>query len=149
MFYDINRKVIRMKNVYPVLVKRDDDWYLAYIPDIEQAARGRTLYEATTMARDLLGTYSLLKELPEPKDAERAIRTAVNKTEYEDFTMADGQLVYVDIDTDEYSLTHDKREVRRTVSLPAWLDERAEEEGIDLSLFLQEALIEKVGPKQH
>jgi post-segregation antitoxin (ccd killing protein) len=46
----------------------------------------------------------------------------------------------VDVDFDEYRKANDMRTVRRNVSLPQWLNVRAEKSGINVSAVLQKAL---------
>lgn len=133
-----------MRGVYPVFIKHDHDMYLAYIPDIDAMTQGKDLYEAVEMARDLLGTHSLNHELPEPSDTDQAMKTVKEKADEEDFAFSDGFLTLVDIDTIEYQHKLNTRSVRRNVSLPAWLNEKADAAGLNVSRVLQEALIKKL-----
>ncbi len=133
-----------MKGVYPVFIKQDHDMYLAYIADIDAMTQGKDLYEAVEMARDLLGTRSLSQELPEPSEVGQAMKTAKEKADEDDFTISDGFLALVDIDTIEYQHKLNTRSVHRNVSLPAWLNEKADAAGLNVSRVLQEALIEKL-----
>ena len=58
----------------------------------------------------------------------------------------DGAIVtLVDIDLLAYKRQHDRRSVKKTLTIPAWLNERAEAEGINFSAVLREALEEKTG----
>ena len=119
--------------------------YLAYVPDIDSMTQGVSFYDAIEMARDLLGSVSLIKELPEPSSVEKAINTAIEKADEEDFKFSTGTVVYVDIDTEEYSRKMNTKAVRRNVSLPAWLNDKAEAAGVNFSRVLQDALIERLG----
>ena len=134
-----------MKGVYTALIKQDDDMYLAYVPDIDSMTQGVSFYDAIEMTRDLLGSVSLIKELPEPSSVDEAIKTAIEKADEDDFKFSTGTVVYVDIDTEEYSRKMNTKAVRRNVSLPAWLNDKAEASGINFSRVFQEALIEKLG----
>ena len=91
-----------MKAVYSVLIKQDEDDYLVYVPDIDAMTQGKDFYEAIVMARDLLGTHSLVHELPKPSPYEQAREIAKNKADDEGFTFSDGLLTFVDIDTIKY-----------------------------------------------
>ena len=51
----------------------------------------------------------------------------------------------VDIDTVEYRVANDSRAVKKTLTLPSWLNAKAEAEGINFSQVLQAALKEKLG----
>ncbi len=134
-----------MKNVYPVLITKDGDDYLVYIPDIDRNTEGKSMYDAIFMARDLLGTWSLDHELPEPSTVEDAIQIAKDKADDKDFVWSAGSPVFVDIDTEEYKRKLDNRSVKKNCTLPAWLNDKAEAAGINFSRVLQEALIEKLG----
>ena len=133
-----------MKGVYAAFIKQDDDMYLVSVPDVGSMTEGKDFFDAIGMARDLLGTISLVKELPEPMSAEDAIAAAAAK-DIDGFTFADATMTYVDIDTNEYQNKLNTKAVRRNVSLPAWLNEKAENAGINVSRVLQDALIERLG----
>ena len=134
-----------MKGVYTALIRQDGDMYLAYVPDVDSMTQGDSFYDAIEMARDLLGTRSLVEELPEPMDTEKAIEAAIQKADEEDFKFSEGTVVYVDIDTNEYKSKLNLKAVRRNVSLPAWLNDKAEAAGINFSRVLQDALVERLG----
>ena len=52
---------------------------------------------------------------------------------------------YVYGDTDEYRRKNDSRAVKKTLSIPSWLNARAEQAGVNFSQVLQEALKERLG----
>jgi hypothetical protein len=56
----------------------------------------------------------------------------------------DALIVLVDVDTLEYRKRTDTTAVRRTVSLPKWLDSLAMKSNVSLSKILQEALMLKL-----
>lgn len=134
-----------MKNVYPVFMKQDGKDYLVYIPDIDRMTEGSSFYDAIYMARDLLGTWSLDFQLPEPSSIEEAIRIAKEKADDEEFTWSDGIPVFVDIDTEEYRKKLNTKSVKKNCTIPSWLNDKAEAAGINFSRVLQDALIEKLG----
>ena len=51
---------------------------------------------------------------------------------------------YVYADTDEYRRKNDNRAVKKTLSIPNWLNYQAERAGVNFSQILQEALKEKL-----
>ena len=105
------------------------------------------MYNAMVMARDLLGLYSLDNELPVPSsiDEGRAIAREKADPNLDNFTISDGIAIYVDIDTVEYQRKLNTKSIRRNVSLPMWLNDKADAAGINVSRVLQDALIEKLG----
>ena len=123
-----------MKSVYPVFIQPHGSKYLVYIPDIDHYTEGSSFYEAIYMARDLLGTISLERKLPNPSNVEAARRT--------------GTIVPVDIDTEDYRKKHDTRAVKKNCTIPSWLNDEAEAAGINFSRVLQDALIERLNLKE-
>ena len=50
----------------------------------------------------------------------------------------------VSVDVAEYARDHFEKSVRKTLTIPAWLNTAAQERKINFSQTLQEALIEKL-----
>lgn len=51
---------------------------------------------------------------------------------------------YIAADTDEYRKKYDTRAVKKTLSIPNWLNIQAEQAGVNFSQILQDALKEKL-----
>lgn len=51
---------------------------------------------------------------------------------------------YIVADTDEYRRKYDSRAVKKTLSIPSWLNVQAEQAGVNFSQVLQDALKEKL-----
>ncbi len=51
---------------------------------------------------------------------------------------------YVYADTDEYRRKNDSRAVKKTLSIPNWLNTKAEQAGVNFSQVLQDALKERL-----
>ncbi len=85
------------------------------------------------MARDAMGLVGIDMEdegesLPEPSN-------------FESVTCEDGDTVtLVDVDFDEYRRRNDNRSVKKTLSIPSWLNETALANNVNFSAVLQEAL---------
>ena len=136
------------KKVYPVIIKKDKNKYLVYIPDFDKYTQGKDFYDAIYMARDLIGVVGLdMDKLPDESDMKEAIKIAKNKGDDKELgiKISDGIVTYVDIDFEEYRKRLEKKAVRKNISLPSWLNEKAEKEGINFSRLLQEALLDKLG----
>lgn len=57
----------------------------------------------------------------------------------------EGEFVnYIACDTIEYAKMHNSRAVKKTLTIPEWLNEAATKAGVNFSQVLQEALMEKV-----
>ena len=122
-----------MKKVYPVVFTQLPDGYTAYVPDFDIDTQGDDLAHAISMARDAIGLMGIdmqddKKALPKPSPAEA-------------IAVKPGEVIsLVDIDFASYRRAHERRTVRRNVSLPSWLNEEADRAGINVSAVLQTAL---------
>ena len=98
---------------YPVFIKQDGDYYLAYIPDYDTATEGFSFADAIYMARDAIGLSGIVllddgKPVPNPSSAEQAILLTKQHGDMDEFVYSDGTLTYVDIDFDEYRKSLDE-----------------------------------------
>ena len=123
-----------MKTTYPVIFTAlEEGGYMAYSPDFEINTQGETLAEAICAARDAISLMGIdmqdeKKELPPS-----SIISPANLQPNEIVSI-------VDVDFDAYRRKYDQRTVRRTVSLPSYLNEAADFAGINVSAILREAL---------
>ena len=62
----------------------------------------------------------------------------------EEIEVREGFIVVIEFDMMEYRKKHCSRAVKKTLSIPEWLNEAAIRAGVNFSQVLQEALIEKV-----
>lgn len=134
-----------MRTAYPTILTKDGNDILVEVPDLGILTQGKDIQNAIYMARDAIGLKGITmqdhgQDIPEPSDL-ADIDAAKG-------TFADagkGIVTLVDIDFDAYRKRADQKMVRRNVTLPSWLNERAEEEHLNVSRVLQDALIEKLG----
>ncbi len=107
-------------------------------PDLDVATSGEDDAAALLSARELLGCVLLGleedgDELPKP-------------TPMRDLTLEQGETaVLVDVFMPAVRMAENNRSVNRTVTLPAWLNARAQANNINFSQVLQEALKEQLG----
>lgn len=132
-----------MKLAFPVVFhKAPEGGYVAYVPDFDINTQGDDLAQAIAMSRDVIGLMGIDleddgKEIPKPSEPSQV-------------SCREGEIVsMVDIDFMEYRRAHERRTVRRNVSLPAWLDMQAEKAGINVSALLQAALKQELGFMEH
>lgn len=124
-----------MKYIYPAVFTKDGDFYIVKFPDIEGCyTQGETLSEAVEMAEDalclMLYDYEEEdKKIPEPSDIKK-IKVSSN----DDFVSL------VSCDTLEYRKFYDNKAVKKTLTIPSWLNTMSEKEGINFSSVLQNAL---------
>lgn len=138
-----------MKTAYPTFIKQDGKYYLVYVPDMDIYTEGFSFYDAIKMARDAIGGMALEykedgDELPKASDMDEAMKKA-KSTANEELDFSDSILTYVDVDTEEYLRKLNNRAVKKNCTLPYWLNEKAEAQGINFSRVLQDALIAIVG----
>ena len=127
------------KYVYPAVFTKEDGCYLVDFPDIKNCfTDGEDLHEAIEMASDVLGTmiYGLEeKNSPIPPASDISdIKTGENSF-----------VTLISCDTVEYRKLNDNKAIKKTLTLPAWLNTIAEKNNINFSAVLQAALIEKLG----
>ena len=107
-------------------------------PDIPECmTQGDNMQEAYEMAVDALG-LSLTSREAEREEIPKA--SSLDEVDAED-----GTLVIVEIDMAEYRRRNSSRAVKKTLSIPEWLNEAAVREGVNFSQILQEALMSKLG----
>ncbi len=123
---------------YPaVFHKAEEGGFWISFPDIPEClTQGDDMQQAYEMAAEALGLSLTTmeeagEELPEASSPEQ-----INTEE--------GFLVVVEFDMAEYRRKHCSRAVKKTLSIPEWLNEAAMRQNINFSQVLQEALMQKI-----
>lgn len=129
-----------MKYAYPVRVSRQDDgYYLATATDLPGVVvGGATLPDTLQAASDACAMWLA--------DAENEKESIPAPSDPQDVPL-DGATEFISLvlaDTNEYRRKNDVRAVKKTLSLPAWMADEAEQSGLSLSQVLQEALRERL-----
>ncbi len=135
-----------MKLVYPAyFYPCEEGGYTVTFPDLPGCiTEGDTLLEAMDMAADAASGWLLYlveeakQSLPKFSDIKNIV-----PDEYEN-----GFATLISVDLDEYSKKHGNRSVKKTLTIPAWLNSAAEEKSVNFSQLLQTALINHLGIKQ-
>ena len=123
-----------MKYAYPAIFTKEDDGYSVVFPDIDGCATcGKTLPEAMEMAEDALCLMLYDHEedgdeIPAPSDIRR-----IDVDEKSIVSL-------VCCDTVEYRKLYDNKAVKKTLTIPNWLNTLAERSGVNFSTVLQNAL---------
>ncbi len=126
------------KYVYPAIFSKEEGGYSVAFPDLDGCyTAGEDLLEAIDMAEDALALmlYHLEKEKRRIPRASEAEQIRVKKGEF---------VNYITCDTLGYQKRKNKKAVKKTLSIPGWMDEAATDAGINFSQLLQEALSEKL-----
>lgn len=116
---------------YPAVFNYEDGGYWAEFIDLEGCfTQGNTLQEVMNNAREAMGLY--LEDLKEyPKCTENI----------KDIKLEENQFIsFITIDMDEYLKKYSNKSIKKTLSIPAWLNTLAEKENLNFSQILQEAL---------
>jgi predicted RNase H-like HicB family nuclease len=125
-----------MKYIYPVIFKDDDGKIGVEVPDIPNCYTfGDDMADAMDMAKDVIEMLLVNYEnegKPIPKPSEiKDIKT-------------DGIISLIKADTMEWRKNFDNKAVKKTLTIPSWLNFQAEKEKINFSNLLQEALLLKL-----
>lgn len=125
--------------VYPIYITIDNNEtypYFIEIPDFDGFTQGKDLAEAITMARDYIGFAGVDKlENNEPLPLPENVKYSQNECQMK---------TVVDINFKAYKSRYDNKVVKKTLTIPNYLNERGIDEGINFSLVLTEALKEKL-----
>lgn len=124
------------KNVlltYPAIFTQEDNQYWVEFIDLEGCfSDGKTLAEAMENAKEAMGLY--LEDLEEyPKCT----------TDIKNIKLEDNQIIsFVTVNLEEHKRKYENKSVKKTLSIPAWLNTIAEKENVNFSQLLQKALME-------
>ena len=125
-----------MKAAYPIVLTPAEKGYVVYVPDMDINTEGDDIADALFMAQDAIGMMGITlqdlgKDIPNPS---------------EDLPTVSGNEAasYVLVDFDVYRKANDMRTVRKNVTLPGYLNDMAEKEGLNFSRVLQDALKERL-----
>lgn len=123
-----------MMFVYPAIFHQEDGSYWVEFPDLPGCQSfGDTLPETMAEAQEALAAYVLTmleqgKPLAQPSDMASIVPE-------------EGFPSLVACTIDQYKET---RAVKKTLTIPSWLNDRATAMGVNFSQVLQEALITKI-----
>ncbi|KRL86175.1 hypothetical protein [Ligilactobacillus apodemi] len=104
--------------------------YLVEIPALDGMTEGRDIADAIEMARDYIGIYSLSAELPPSETTLPAVK-------------ADSLATLVTVNISAYRRRHDKKVVKKTITIPNYLNELGKEQQVNFSELMTQALKEK------
>ncbi|MST81113.1 type II toxin-antitoxin system HicB family antitoxin [Bilifractor porci] len=127
------------KYAYPaVFTPEKDGGYSVYFPDIAGCyTQGDNMADAIFMAEDALELMLYEyeegnKEMPKPSDLQK-------------IKSNEGEIVsYVSADTLKYRKMFNNKAVKKTLSIPEWMNEAAMRENINFSQVLQDALVQRL-----
>lgn len=132
---------------YPALFlkEKDSDAYTVVFPDLQGCIScGDNLNEALKMAQDALGAY-LFEYYTKPELIPKAtnlneIEIELDEGDKEYISYEDSFKNYVSLDLTNYVKKSSNKNVKKTLTIPSYLNEAGIENNINFSLVLQEAL---------
>ena len=127
-----------MKYVYPALfTPLPSGEYDVRIPDLPGCITcGKDLADTIEMAEDAAAMWLCDAEDNQEKIPVPSKELNVNHPQFLNFVVAD---------IEEYHRENDNRAVKKTLTIPSWLNAKAEKAGINFSQTLQDALKERLG----
>ncbi|MDR2559733.1 MAG: type II toxin-antitoxin system HicB family antitoxin [Oscillospiraceae bacterium] len=121
-----------MKYVYPVILFPDDNTIGVTVPDLPGCHTcGDDVADALLMAKDAIEMWlwdAEIKSEPIPA-ASKTLKLKDNET-----------MTLVAADTDEWRRANDTRAIKKTLSIPSWLNTQAEKADAPFSQILQRGL---------
>lgn len=124
--------------IYPAIFHKENDAYWVEFPDLQGCQTyGDNITEAMSEAQDALYGY-LITLLEENKNINPP--SELTSIQYDE----DSFVTFVTCNINQYK---DTKAVKKTLTIPAWLNERAVIMGINFSQVLQDALMSKIQSK--
>lgn len=125
---------------YPAIFHTaEEGGFWVSFPDLPEClTEGDSIEEAYQMSIDALGltlTDRIRNQEPIPAPS------APNQISLDS---VDSQIIIIQFDMEAYRKKHNSRAVKKTLSIPEWLNEEAIAMGINFSQVLQEALLAKI-----
>ena len=123
---------------YPAVFQKEEVGYSVWVPDIQGCvSQGDTFDEAMEYIKDAIG---ICIDLVVQNGNVPPKATEPNGIELE----PDQFVAVVSFDFDEYQKKHGEKSVKKTLTLPAWLNTLSERKNINFSQVLQNALIHEL-----
>ena len=139
-----------MLSMYPACFYKEEDGYSVIFPDLNYlATQGDSLEDAMEIAIECLTAYLHScktdgEAVPAPSNLTDINPVEVSKEVSPDEPVGESFVNMVSVDVEAYAKAHFEKSVRKTLTIPAWLNAAALEQGINFSQTLQEALLSKV-----
>ena len=127
-----------MKYVYPTVFTPEEGGYSVNFPDLEGCyTSGDDLQDAIYMAQDVL-SFTLFDYEKEGKKIPEASKLSDIELQEKEF------INYIVCDTVDYQRRNNNKAVKKTLSIPEWLNEAAMAKGINFSQVLQDGLRDRL-----
>lgn len=138
-----------MLSAYPACFFKEEPGYSVIFPDLNYLSTcGDTIEDAFAMAVDCLAGYLFEAKkdgdvIPSPSALQSvSLEDVAQELELNNYQNAFVNIVTVDVE--EYAKTHFNKAVKKTLTIPQWLNDSATAAGLNFSQILQEALMQKI-----
>lgn len=135
-----------MLSAYPACFFQEENGYSVIFPDLNYLATcGDTLEDAFASAVDCLAGYLHTAQMegdtvPAPSPLAQINPVSVARALDPDAPTPENFVSFVTVDVEEYARLHFCKSVKKTLSIPAWMDASAKRLGVNFSQVLQDAL---------
>lgn len=137
-----------MLSIYPACFLKEDNGYSVIFPDLNWLSTcGDTASGAMAAAVDCLAGYLYTAQMENQKVPLPSSIHDVDPEKIADelgLPFEGAFINMVSVDVAAYAKTHFEKSVKKTLTIPAWLNQIALEQNINFSQVLQEALINKI-----
>lgn len=123
--------------IYPALIRKTEDGYQLTIPQFDIQASGEEQIEVIRKA-----SKALAMKIAEYEDTKVCLPLPAEISEEERGTAA---IVLIEADMTPYRMQKGSRMIKKSVSIPQWLDAEARRKNINFSLVLRNALMDCMG----
>lgn len=135
-----------MLSMYPACFFKEENGYSVIFPDLNWLSTcGDTFEDAMEMAVECLAGYLHTCQMdgdniPEPSKLSDINPKTIAKEFDPETPMYESFVNMVSVDVASYAKEHFEKSVKKTLTIPAWLNTAALEKGINFSQVLQDAL---------
>ena len=139
-----------MNYVYPAVFYEEEGKISVIFPDLGNLATfGDNVADAMRMAQDACSLYLFTalrdgESLPVPSALSEINPVAILKEFAMESAANSAFINMVLVDMTEYARQHSDKAIKKTLSIPMWLNTLCEEKSINFSKVLQDALLKKV-----
>lgn len=137
-----------MLSIYPAIFYKEKDEYSVVFPDLNYLSTcGENLNDAMGMAIDCLAGYLYTTKLDDDKLPMPSKIDDIHPIDIANTIGFDGKDSFINlisVDLEDYAKTHFNKSVKKTLTIPEWLNREATKKNINFSKVLQEALIAKL-----
>ncbi len=121
--------------IYPAIFRKEEEGYTVTFIDFCWCTEGKTLEKAIANAEEVLCEYISSLNLS------KAVNVPKSNSQLKHYILKDNEFIsLIKIDIINYLKLTNKKSVRKNLTIPAWLNTLAEDNNLNFSQILKEAL---------